>query len=160
MLGLTNMPQEIERKFLVKGDDWRSLGAGKHYKQGYIASEQGRTVRVRVVGEQAWLTIKGNTQGIARAEYEYPLPLDDALEMLENLCPPPLVEKTRYRITHKGNVWEVDEFAGDNAGLVIAEIELNDPDQAIALPEWVGQEVSDDPRYFNVNLAKHPYSQW
>lgn len=153
------MPTEIERKFLVQGDRWRSLVSGNRYCQGYIASGL-RSVRVRVVGNQGYLTIKGPTIGIARPEYEYEIPVAEAWEMLHTLCDPPLIEKIRYRIELDGVVWEIDEFEGDNKGLVVAEVELAHVDQAIALPEWIGSEVSDDPRYFNVNLAKHPYRQW
>lgn len=154
------MPTEIERKFLVTGDTWRSLAVGVRYSQGYITASPRRTVRVRVRGEQAYLTIKGETRGISRAEYEYAIPLQDALEMLQTLCDPPLIEKTRYRIDLEGLVWEVDEFAGENQGLIMAEVELQDADQAIDLPDWIGLEVSDDPRYYNSNLAKHPFRQW
>jgi CYTH domain-containing protein len=154
------MPQEIERKFLVKNDHWRSLGQGQYYCQGYIVATPERTVRVRVVGDQGWLTIKGASVGISRAEFEYPIPVEDALELLQTLCQPPLIEKTRYRIQLGDLVWEVDEFAQENTGLVLAEVELTDPNQEIELPEWVGKEVSDDPRYLNANLVSHPYSQW
>ena len=154
------MPAEIERKFLVKGDAWRSLAIGIPYCQGYIASTAERTVRVRVVGEQGYLTIKGATIGISRAEFEYPIPLDEALELLKTLCDPPLIQKQRYKIEYAGLLWEVDEFEGDNQGLIIAEVELTDANQTIALPDWIDREVSDDPRYFNANLAKHPFSQW
>ncbi|PSB25049.1 CYTH domain-containing protein [Stenomitos frigidus] len=154
------MPAEIERKFLVKGDAWRSLATGIAYCQGYIASSADRTVRVRVVGEQGFLTIKGSTVGITRAEFEYLVPLHDALELLSTLCDPPLIQKKRYTIAYAGLVWEVDEFEGDNQGLIVAEVELTDPHQAITLPDWIDREVSDDPRYFNANLAKHPFSRW
>ena len=154
------MPAEIERKFLVKGDAWRSLASGVAYCQGYIASSAERTVRVRVVGEQGYLTLKGATTGITRAEFEYPIPLHDAMELLSTLCDPPLIQKQRYKIEYAGMVWEVDEFEGENQGLVVAEVELSNAQQAIVLPDWIDREVSDDPRYFNANLAKHPFSQW
>jgi adenylate cyclase len=154
------MPAEIERKFLVKGGAWRSLASGIAYCQGYIASSAGRTVRVRVVGEQGYLTIKGPTVGITRAEFEYLIPLNDALELLRTLCDPPLIQKKRYTIAHAGLVWEVDEFEGENQGLIVAEVELTDAQQTIVLPEWIDRDVSDDPRYFNANLVKHPFSQW
>lgn len=153
------MPTEIERKFLVKGDAWRTLGTGSIYRQGYIATGD-RTVRVRVVGEQAYLTIKGPTTGVARAEYEYVIPIDHALEMLQFLCDRPLIEKTRYRIPWAGLLWEIDEFAGENQGLIMAEVELHDPNQAIEFPDWIGEEVSHDPRYYNSNLAKYPFTKW
>ncbi|MBC7971376.1 MAG: CYTH domain-containing protein [Verrucomicrobia bacterium] len=154
------MPAEIERKFLVKGDAWRSLATGIAYSQGYIVSTEGRTVRVRVVGEQGYLTIKGATSGITRAEFEYPIPVDDALEMQHTLCDPPLIQKKRHKIEYAGLVWEVDEFEGENQGLIVAEVELEDVKQTIALPDWIDREVSDDPRYFNANLVKHPFSEW
>ena len=154
------MAAEIERKFLVKGNAWRSLVPGVAYCQGYIASVEGRTVRVRVVGEQGYLTIKGPTVGITRAEFEYPIPLNDAMELLTTLCTPPLIRKKRYTIAQADLVWEVDEFESENQGLIVAEVELTDAHQTIALPEWIDREVSDDPRYFNANLAKHPFSCW
>jgi adenylate cyclase len=154
------MAIEIERKFLVKGDDWRSLAEGVLYRQGYIMSERGRTVRVRVVTNQGYLTIKGSTVGFARAEFEYPIPVDDAMTMLDTLCDRPLIEKKRYRVPYSNEIWEVDEFMGENQGLIIAEVELRHPTQEIALPAWVGAEVSDDPRYFNSYLTKHPFQSW
>lgn len=154
------MPTEIERKFLVKGDAWRSLGSGVVYRQGYLATDSRRSVRVRVAGDRGFLTIKGATAGIARAEYEYAIPLSEAEELLETLCNRPLIEKIRYTLTVEGLVWEVDEFMGDNQGLIVAEVELESADQRMSLPDWVGQEVSHDPRYFNSNLAQHPFQQW
>jgi adenylate cyclase len=154
------MPTEIERKFLVKGDDWRTLATGTVYRQGYLSTKKGCTVRVRLVGDRGYLTIKGSTKGISRAEYEYPIPAEDAQEMLDNLCEAPLIEKTRYKIEFAGLTWEVDEFAGENQGLIIAEVELTDENQTIQLPDWIGKEVSDDSRYFNANLVQHPFSQW
>lgn len=154
------MPTEIERKFLVKNDDWRSLGTGTFYCQGYLVNSPSKTVRVRIAGEQAYLTIKGATAGIARAEYEYAIPTDHAQELLETLCEPPLIQKTRYRVELDGLLWEIDEFDGENQGLIVAEVELADEQQAIALPDWIGAEVSHDSRYYNANLSKHPYSRW
>jgi adenylate cyclase len=154
------MPIEIERKFLVKDDTWRGLAVGVPYCQGYIVSGLGKTVRVRIAGEQAFLTIKGATVALARSEYEYPIPVADAAEMLKTLCESPLIEKQRYKIAIDEVIWEVDEFSGANQGLTIAEVELQHADQPIILPTWVGAEVSHDPRYFNSNLAKHPFSQW
>jgi CYTH domain-containing protein len=154
------MATEIERKFLVKGDEWRSLGTGTLYRQGYLSTKKGCTVRVRLAGEQGYLTIKGLTQGFSRAEYEYPIPAEDVREMLDNLCDRPLIEKTRYKIEVAGLTWEVDEFAGENQGLIIAEVELADANQTVELPSWIGKEVSDDPRYYNANLSQHPFSQW
>ncbi|MBF0193696.1 MAG: CYTH domain-containing protein [Magnetococcales bacterium] len=154
------MAIEIERKFLLKNDGWRGLGVGTVYRQGYLSSVKERAVRVRVAGEKATLTIKGVSKGIARAEYEYEIPMADAEAMLNNLCEKPIIEKTRYVIKHDDNIWEVDEFEGDNKGLFVAEVELNEAEQTFTKPDWVGEDVSDDNRYFNANLIKHPYSQW
>jgi CYTH domain-containing protein len=154
------MATEIERKFLVKGEEWRSLGTGTIYRQGYLSTKQGCSVRVRLVGNQGYLTIKGLTEGFSRAEYEYPIPAEDAQEMLDILCEGPLIEKTRYKIEFAGLTWEVDEFAAENQGLIVAEVELTDAKQIIELPNWVGNEVSDDPRYYNVNLTQHPFNRW
>jgi CYTH domain-containing protein len=155
------MAKEIERKFLVKSDAWRSMGVGMLYCQGYIATEHpGITVRVRIVGDQGYLTLKGKTEGIARSEFEYPIPIEDAKIMLETLCDRPFIEKTRYKIQQGDLVWEVDEFAGDNEGLIVAEIELKHENQSIELPDWIGQEVSGELRYYNASLVKYPYKQW
>lgn len=154
------MAQEIERKFLVRGTAWRDLASGVLYRQGYLSTSEDRSVRVRVAGEKAHLTIKGRSRGAIRTEFEYEVPWADAQLMLDELCERPLIEKTRYRVTIGGLVWEIDEFAGDNAGLVVAEVELADEDQAFAKPDWVGEEVTHDPRYFNTNLVANPYSSW
>jgi adenylate cyclase len=154
------MAKEIERKFLVKSDAWRGQAGGKHYRQGYLNTVKERTVRVRTVGDQGFITIKGITVGATRSEYEYEIPLADANEMLDRLCERPLIEKTRYRITRGSVVWEIDEFEGENRGLIIAEVELKDEKQSISFPDWIGQEVTDDPRYFNANLVGCPYSKW
>ena len=154
------MPQEIERKFLVGGNDWRDHGGGVAYRQGYLSTVAERTVRVRLIRDKGWLTIKGITVGATRAEYEYEIPADEAGEMLDNLCERPLIEKTRYRIEHQVLTWEVDEFDGDNAGLIIAEVELDEEHQAIVLPDWVGEEVTGDPRYYNANLIANPFTRW
>jgi adenylate cyclase len=151
---------EIERKFLIQGEGWRQLGTGTPYRQGYLVNTKDRTVRVRVAGDQGYLTIKGSSDGIQRSEYEYAIPLSDANELLDTLCQRPFIEKTRYRIPYQDVVWEVDEFSGANQGLIVAEVELKDPNQPLDLPEWIGSEVSDDPRYFNANLVSHPFSQW
>ncbi|MGD8618971.1 MAG: CYTH domain-containing protein [Gammaproteobacteria bacterium] len=154
------MATEIERKFLVKDDTWRGLGEGDHYRQGYLSTEPERTVRVRAAAGKGYLTIKGKTVNATRVEYEYVIPLQDADAMLDELCERPLIEKTRYRIDHQGLVWEVDEFEGENAGLVIAEVELASAEQVVALPAWVGDEVTADPRYYNANLITSPFSRW
>lgn len=152
------MGVEIERKFLVTGDAWRG-GAVTHMRQGYLSCDPARTVRVRIAGERAFLTIKGPNAGPRRAEYEYPVPLADADELLA-LCAPPLIDKWRHVLLHAGMRWEVDEFLADNAGLVVAEIELASIDQPFERPDWLGMEVTDDPRYYNANLAAQPYRLW
>lgn len=154
------MPQEIERKFLVNSDEWRAGAEGEAYKQGYIVSNAEHSVRVRVICDRGYLTIKSGVKGISRAEFEYEIPVADAEEMLQTLCQPPLIEKTRYKIPINGLIWEVDEFAGANAGLILAEVELTDEAQSIELPTWIGEEVSHDLRYFNSNLARVPYTTW
>jgi len=154
------MPVEIERKFLVTGNGWRGSGAGTRYRQGYLSLQAGASVRVRASHDAGYLTIKGETSGASRAEYEYPIPLVHANELLDTLCIKPVIEKTRYRVEHRGLVWEVDEFAGENAGLVIAEVELESEGQAIELPDWAGDEVTGDPRYYNASLVSNPWSKW
>ena len=154
------MATEIERKFLVSGDGWRAGATPKRIRQGYLSLDPLRTVRVRISGDAAYLTIKGEQQGMARTEFEYAIPLADAEHMLDYLCAKPLIEKIRYRVPHNGLTWEVDEFFGDNAGLIIAEIELSDTHQAITLPDWVGQEVTHEARYYNSMLVQQPYSVW
>lgn len=154
------MGREIERKFLVRSPEWKTGAAGVLYRQGYLCRQEARTVRVRIAGGQAYLTIKGQAQGVTRLEYEYPIPLAEAQELLEHLCMKPLIEKTRYRIEFRGRLWEVDEFAGENQGLVVAEVELESPDQPLELPDWVGEEVTHDPRYLNASLVEHPFSRW
>ncbi len=147
------MPLEIERKFLVAGDGWRGLGHVIPIRQGYLASSEGLSVRVRQAGTQGFLTVKGG-KGIVRAEYEYAIPLDEATEMLDRLCRPPLIEKKRHVLDLDGIEWVVDAFEGALAGLILAEIELESAEQQIALPDWLGREVTDDPRYLNASLAK------
>ena len=154
------MGTEIERKFLVVGDAWREGARGKAYAQGYLCTTPERTVRVRVGGDRGFLTVKGARTGVSRAEFEYEIPVGDARAMLDGLCIRPVIEKTRYRIEHGGLVWEVDEFAGENAGLVIAEVELEREEQVFSRPAWVGEEVSADDRYANSYLAEHPFSKW
>jgi adenylate cyclase len=151
---------EIERKFLVCGDAWRGAGQPQLLRQGYLSSHPERVVRVRIEDDHAMLTIKGRSVGASRGEWEYPIPLADAEQFLERLCEQPIIEKYRRRIDFAGMTWEVDEFLGVNAGLVVAEIELSAEDQVFSKPDWVGVEVSDDARYFNSNLIRHPYSRW
>ena len=153
------MATEIERKFLVTSDAWRDGQSGVLLQQGYLSRDPDRTVRVRIAGEAAFLTIKGRSKGLTRSEFEYPLPLDEARELLA-LCLPPLIEKRRHEVLHGGHVWEIDEFFGDNAGLIVAELELPAEDTVFEAPPWLGREVSDDPRYFNSNLSQRPYTRW
>jgi len=154
------MGVEIERKFLVVGDDWRSLAEGVEYRQGYLSTDRERTVRVRTRDGEGFLTIKGVTRGATRLEFEYQIPKADADELLDELCLEPIIYKIRRRIPYAGHVWEVDEFLGDNEGLVLAEIELEAADEAFEVPAWIGEEVTGDPRYYNANLVAHPYRSW
>ena len=153
------MAEEIERKFLVRGEAWRAGAVGSVFRQGYLSTVTERTVRVRVVGEHGYLTVKGITVGATRAEFEYDIPVDEA-EALLRLCEQPIIEKTRHTVEYRGLHWEIDEFEGANQGLIVAEVELADADASFARPDWVGDEVTDDPRYFNSNLVAHPYSAW
>lgn len=153
------MPAEIERKFLVLDDSWRNGNAGVRIAQGYLSTDVERTVRVRIAGNVAWLTIKGRSVGIRRAEYEYGIPLGEAQDLL-SICLPGIIDKTRHRIPFAEQVWEVDLFHGENEGLVIAEVELANEEIFPELPSWVGVEVSGDPRYYNSNLAARPFRAW
>ncbi|MDR1730384.1 MAG: CYTH domain-containing protein [Prevotellaceae bacterium] len=150
---------EIERKFLLKDDSWKKNAVGTHYAQGYLNRPGEITVRVRIAGEKAFLTIKSKTKGISRQEFEYEIPKQDARELLK-LSQTPVVEKIRYKIEYAGKCWEIDEFSGKNEGLVVAEIELNAENESFEKPEWIGKEVSDDKRYFNSSLARNPFSEW
>ena len=154
------MGTEIERKYLLRNESWREGATGTLYRQGYLSSVKERTVRIRTVGDKAFLTIKGITVGATRAEYEYPIPIDDCNAMLDALAEKPLIEKKRYKIKHGGLIWEIDEFFGDNKGLIVAEVELQSESQSFSKPDWIGEEVSGDPRYFNSNLIKHPFTKW
>ncbi|MFQ5645122.1 MAG: CYTH domain-containing protein [Thiogranum sp.] len=155
------MAIEIERKFLLRDDSWRrQADAGVHYSQGYLSSDPQRCIRVRLAGDRAWLNIKKATSTLRRLEYDYPIPAADAAELLDELCAGERVDKTRYQVQHAGHLWEVDVFEGANAGLMVAEIELEDEREDFARPPWLGEEVSHDPRYYNMNLAKTPYTQW
>lgn len=151
---------EIERKYLVKGDDWKSSSDSVFVRQGFLSLDKNCTVRVRSVEGTGVITVKGPTKGISRAEFEYKIPVDEAEEMLGSLCSGSVIEKRRYRIPEGDLVWEVDEFFGDNEGLIMAEVELNSEDQAVDIPSWIGEEVSDDARYFNSYLATNPYKDW
>jgi CYTH domain-containing protein len=154
------MAKEIERKFLVKGSDWKKLAKGTRYRQGYLNSAKERTVRVRTIDDKGYLTVKGITTGATRSEYEYEIPASEADAMLTELCEKPLIEKSRHKIKAGAHTWEIDEFFGDNRGLVVAEVELASEGQSFQKPEWIGEEVTGDPRYFNSNLIKHPFTKW
>jgi len=160
------MAKEIERKFLVTSDSWRTLPTGdptpgKPYCQGYIATAQaGQSVRVRIAGDQGFLTLKGPAKGITRAEFEYPIPVDEAQDMLEMLCKRPFIQKIRYCLPLGDVVWEIDEFEGENAGLIVAEVELRSEAQPFERPEWLGAEVSGQVRYYNGSLVTNPYMTW
>lgn len=151
---------EIERKFLVSGDGWRQGAEGKFYRQGYLCLDPDRTVRVRIAGDEGFLTIKGRTEGMTRNEFEYPILCAEASQMLEYLCCRPLIEKIRYTLVYKGRIWEIDEFGGENQGLILAEVELESESDQVELPPWIGAEVTGDPRYYNANLSQNPYRQW
>jgi adenylate cyclase len=152
---------EIERKFLVKNDLWKdSVVDESTLKQGYLANLPNVSVRVRIANGRAMLTIKGASSGIQRAEFEYEIPLGDADAMLEQIAERPFIDKTRYRVESGNHTWELDVFAGENRGLVLAEVELDEADEAFEVPVWAGDEVSEDPRYYNASLVKHPYTQW
>ena len=154
------MGKEIERKFLVRSYAWRSLAKGTSYRHGYLNSAKERTVRIRTIADSAFLTIKGLTVGATRSEYEYEIPLADCNAMLDALAEKPIIEKKRYKVPLEGLTWEIDEFFGENDGLIVAEVELESEGQTFRKPDWVGEEVTADPRYFNSNLIKHPYSKW
>lgn len=160
------MAVEIERKFLVTSDAWRQGAFGERLRQGYIANEPARSVRVRVQGQSGFLTIKGQGQGqgqskaLARLEFEYEIPVADAEVLLETLCGGKLLEKTRYKVRVGTHLWEIDEFHGANGGLIVAEIELGAEDEPFEHPEWLGAEVSHDPRYLNVQLIVRPFGTW
>ncbi|MGI9319844.1 MAG: CYTH domain-containing protein [Thiogranum sp.] len=153
------MGTEIERKFLVKEGPWREAAA-ETYRQGYLSTVKERTVRVRTINDKGYLTVKGVSVGASRLEFEYEIPVADARELLDNLCEKPLIEKQRYKLDHGGLTWEIDVFFGDNEGLIVAEVELQSEDQVFERPDWVADEVTSDPRYFNANLINKPYSNW
>jgi len=154
------MGREIERKFLVASDSWRdAANAGTLFSQGYLSTDPDRSVRVRVAGAAAYLTVKGRSEGAGRSEFEYEIPVADARELLA-LCARPPLEKTRYRVPFGGKTWEVDVFHGVNDGLVVAEIELEDEAEDFAQPNWAGDEVTGEARYYNLRLSEHPYRDW
>lgn len=155
------MNWEIERKYRVTGSSYRQLATRcTYYKQGYISATPEATVRIRIAGDQAFITIKGATTGCSRQEYEYPIPVADASQMLDTLCLSGLIEKKRYLCPHAGHTWEIDEFLGENDGLTVAEIELSSESESFELPSFIGEEITGDTRYYNSNLARHPYKTW
>ena len=156
-----DMAVEIERKFLLADDQWREQVLSKSkFSQGYLSLTPERTVRVRVADGCGWLTVKGKSLGASRAEFEYEIPSTDAQQMLDQLCEQPIIEKWRYRVEFNGHLWEIDEFLGDNKGLIVAEVELTSEDEEFFRPHWLGHEVTHDHRYFNSNLIKHPFKEW
>lgn len=151
---------EIERKFKIKNDSWKKeADSGTWISQGYLNTAPERTVRVRIRGESAYLTIKGKNQNLSRKEFEYQIPVDEAKSLLE-LCESPIIEKTRYLLQQENLTWEIDIFGGVNQGLQVAEVELESEQQSIELPDWIGEEVSNDVRYYNSSLIANPYSTW
>ena len=155
------MAIEIEHKFLLANDDWRKhISRSVKYRQGYLSSQATSSIRIRISDNHAWLNIKSATIGTHRYEYEYEIPLPDANEIINTLCRKPIIEKTRHFVIDDGNTWEIDEFEGDNEGLCVAEIELSEIGKTFSKPGWLGDEVTDDLRYYNNNLAINPYSEW
>lgn len=154
------MAKEIERKFLVKNLEWKEQTEGILYRQGYLNSLKERTVRIRTINEKAFIAIKGITVGFSRLEFEYEIPFADAKQMLDELVEKPIIEKYRYKLKQGDLMWEIDEFLGENEGLIVAEVELKDAQQTFVKPAWLGEEVSSDPRYFNSNLVLNPYKNW
>ena len=155
------MAKEIERKYLVLNDSYKAYSTVTYIQQGYISTKKERVVRVRIKDDKGYITIKGENNGAVRLEYEYPIPVTEAKEIIENLCQKPIIEKRRYNFrTADGHLWEIDEFFGENEGLVVAEIEIEREDEEYEIPEWVGEEVTSDMRYYNSNLMQNPYKNW
>lgn len=155
------MALEIERKFLLRSDEWRSQVAKRTLlRQGYLGASSRSSIRARIAGERAWLNLKSKRSGLSRLEYEYEIPVSDADEMLAELCEGPLVEKYRHELPFGAHVWEIDEFLGDNAGLIVAEIELGHESEVFERPNWLGPEVTHEARFYNFNLATHPFKSW
>ena len=154
------MAVEIERKYLIDLEKIGKLENGNRIKQGYITTNKNAVVRVRIKNKKAYLTIKSSNTGISRLEFEYEIPFDEGNEMLDKLCQKPVIDKTRYIIKHDKHIWEIDIFYGDNEGLVVAEVELEDENEVVTLPLWIKEEVTMDNRYFNSNLMNHPYKDW
>ncbi|MBN1463476.1 MAG: CYTH domain-containing protein [Paludibacteraceae bacterium] len=154
------MAIEIERKFLVNSDDYKQLALPVYYKQGYLCNSPNTIVRIRIANNKGYITIKGKTCGISRTEFEYEIPTSEAHQLLSEMSLNKVVEKNRYKIKYAGNIWEIDEFLGENEGLIIAEIELKSENATFDKPSWIGKEVSTDSRYFNSNLSKNPFKNW
>ena len=155
------MAIEIEHKFLLANEAWREqISRSVTYKQGYLSSQPTCSIRIRISDVRAWINIKSATVGTHRHEYDYEIPLSDAEEIISDLCRKPLIEKTRHLVNNDGNVWEIDEFFGDNLGLIVAEIELPEIGMDFSRPHWLGEEVTHDVRYYNNNLSIHPFSEW
>lgn len=154
------MAKEIERKYLVKDNSFKKISKGILYRQGYLSTNKNAVVRIRIINECGYIAIKGQGTGITHAEYEYEIPVEEANEMLGTQCQRPIIEKYRYKVPYEGFIWEVDEFMGENKGLVVAEIELEDENQVFTKPYFIGDEVTDDKRYYNANLVNHPYKNW
>ncbi|KQS41608.1 CYTH domain-containing protein [Pedobacter sp. Leaf194] len=155
------MPKEIERKFLLNASEWQKLNKppGKKLRQGYILTDPNKTIRIRTAEDKAWMTIKGISVGATRLEFEYEIPQNEATELLDNFSENEL-EKTRYEIVHRGKLWEVDVFSGDNEGLIVAEIELEAEDEQFEFPDWISDEVTHEKKYYNSNLCKNPFKNW
>ncbi len=154
------MPLEIERKFLLKNSDWKQeIQSSFQIKQGYLNSHPERTVRIRIKENKGILTIKGKTKQVTRKEFEYEIPLNEAKDLIQ-LCEKPLIEKTRHLIRKENLTWEIDEFEGENKGLILAEVELQSENQNLSLPSWIGEEVSHDPKYYNSSLISNPFQNW
>ena len=151
---------EIERKFLVKNDDFKKQAKAEIYHQGFLSTNKKRIVRVRKSKGKAWFTIKGISKGALRKEFEYEIPFNDGEYIINEICKKPAILKKRYQIPWGGFIWEVDEFLNENEGLVIAEIELDTEDQVFDLPDWIGKEVTGNKKYYNAYLVKHPYTTW
>jgi len=154
------MGREIERKFLVNSQAFKEHASVQEIRQGYLTTDAGKAIRIREINDKAWLNIKAELEGFKRYEYEYAIPLEDAREMLDKLSLRPLIEKKRYKVNYEGKRWEVDEFAGENAGLTVAEIELEHEEEPFSKPPWLGKEVTGDTRYYNAYLANYPYKTW
>jgi adenylate cyclase len=155
------MATEIERKYLILNKDWQTNVDSKlHIVQGYLATNELSSTRIRIQNDKANINIKSATLGITRTEFEYLIPVEDAQQMIDHLCIKPVIKKTRYTVKHSSHIWEVDVFSSENEGLVVAEIELTSPDEAFDKPSWLGKEVSDEPKYYNVCLVKYPYKAW